>query len=39
EAWLEPGGLRVRAAAHPALRPGQEVAVHLPKEALVVLDD
>jgi spermidine/putrescine transport system ATP-binding protein len=39
EAWLEPGGLRVRTAPYPPLHPGEEVLVHLPKEALVVLDD
>ncbi|RIH87557.1 ABC transporter ATP-binding protein [Calidithermus roseus] len=39
EAWLEPGGLRVRAAPYPPLRPGEEVVAHLPKDALVVLDD
>ncbi|WP_040779893.1 ABC transporter ATP-binding protein [Calidithermus timidus] len=39
EAWLEPGGLRLRAAPYPPLRPGEEVVAHLPKDALVVLDD
>jgi spermidine/putrescine transport system ATP-binding protein len=39
EAWLEPGGLRVRTAPYPPLRPGEEVLAQLPKEALVVLDD
>ena len=37
--WLEPGPLRVRAAAHHSYEPGEEIWLKFPREGLVVLDE
>ena len=37
--WLEPGPLRVRAAAHHNYEPGEEIWLEFPQEGLVVLDE